>query len=189
MNDIKVLIDKICRGDTQAFRTIVTEHQRLVFHIVARMIDRVEDREDICQDVFMNVFEHLPTFQFNAKLSTWIAQIAYHRCINYLEKKRIPLFYDLDAEGDFEMQPGNSPSPEEYAEYQDISSRLHREIAKMPIQYRTIITLYHLQHMPYKEIAEVMKLPEGTVKNYLFRARKWLKEQLAGTYAQEDIWS
>ncbi|MBN2008689.1 sigma-70 family RNA polymerase sigma factor [candidate division KSB1 bacterium] len=189
MNDIKVLIEKIIRGDTRAFQTIMNDYQRLVFHIVTRMVDRVEDREDICQDVFIKVFENLSKFQFNAKLSTWIAQIAYNHCLNYLEKKRIPLFNDLDIDGDFEMQPGDMISPEEYTEQQDMTARLQQAISAMPIQFRTIITLYHLQHMTYQEIVEITHLPEGTVKNYLFRARKWLKDRLISTYAQEDIWN
>ena len=96
--------------------------------------------------------------------------------VNYLEKKRIPLFNDLDAERDFEMQPGNNPTPEEYAEQQDMSERLHHAIALMPIQYRTIITLYHLQQMQYREIAEILNVSEGTIKVRIFRALNNLKK-------------
>ena len=66
---------------------------------------------------------------------------------------------------------------------------LNDEIKKLPIQQKTIITLYHLDEMSYKEIGEIMNLPEGTVKSYLFRARKTLKEQLLQKYQKEEIYS
>ena len=186
--DSKELIQKICAGDTQAFRIIVEENQRLVYHVVSRMVDRLEDRDDLCQEIFFKIYENLHKFKHESKLSTWITQIAYNRCLNYLEKKRIPLHGDLEPDRTMDMYPQKSLTPEQHAEKEDISQRLLVAIEKLPIQYRTIITLYHLQQMQYREIAEVMQMPEGTVKSYLFRARKWLKEQLTTIYSVEDIW-
>ena len=61
------------------------------------------------------------------------------------------------------------------------------EIDRLPVLYGTILSLYHLEEMSYREIADVMQLPEGTVKSYLFRARKMLKERLSSAYAEEDL--
>ena len=83
--------------------------------------------------------------------------------------------------------PGNQAQPDEVAETTDLSSRLLIEIERMPIQFRTILTLYHLEEMKYHEIAEILQLPEGTVKNYLFRARKKLKERLLVKYRVEEL--
>ena len=98
MSDTKRLIDKILAGDNNAFKSLIEEYQRLVSHIVFRMINREADREDICQDIFIKVFQNLAEFKFESKLSTWIAKIAYNRCINFLEKKRIPLLDDFSPE-------------------------------------------------------------------------------------------
>jgi len=153
------------------------------------MVPNITDREDLCQDVFLKVYKNLSKFRFDSKLSTWIARIAYNGCINFLEKKKVPLYDDLDdSEQSVERFTDNEFRPDDITEGRDISSRLRGEIEKLPIKYRTIITLYHLDEMSYNEIADVMDLPEGTVKSYLFRARKLLKQRLEENYRPEDLW-
>ncbi len=188
MKNQKVLVKKILAGNTKEFKTLIEQYQRLVSHIVFRMISKEADREDICQDVFIQVFQSLGNFKFESKLSTWIARIAYNRCINYLEKKKTPLFDDLSlAEESTETQSGDSFAPDTYTEHQDRSSRLQLEIDQLPVQFRTILTLYHLDEMKYHEISEILELPEGTVKSYLFRARKLLKQKLLVKYEAEEL--
>ena len=188
MKNQKVLVEKILSGNTEEFKTIVQKYQRLVCHIVFRMIHKQEEREDICQEVFIQVYQNLGNFKFESKLSTWIARIAYNRCINYLEKKKIPLFDDLSpAKESIETQSGDSFAPDTFTEHQDRSSRLQVEIDKLPVQFRTILTLYHLDEMKYHEIGEILELPEGTVKSYLFRARKLLKQRLTAKYKPEEL--
>ncbi|HEX9973677.1 MAG TPA: sigma-70 family RNA polymerase sigma factor [bacterium] len=188
MKNPKLLVEKILSGNIEEFKTLVEEHQRLVSHIVFRMIPKHADQEDICQDVFIQIYQNLGSFKFESKLSTWIARIAYNRCINYLEKKKTPLFDDLSPEEEtIETQSEDSIAPDTFTEHQDRSSRLQVEIDKLPIQYRSILTLYHLDEMKYNEIAEITGLPEGTVKSYLFRARKQLKERLLKKYVVEEL--
>jgi RNA polymerase sigma factor (sigma-70 family) len=188
MKNHKVLVEKILSGKTEDFRILIEEYQRLVSHVVFRMIPKQVDHEDICQDVFMQVYQNLANFKFESKLSTWVARIAYNRCINYLEKKKTPLFDDLSPEEEsFETQSEDSIAPDTFAEYRDRSFKLQREIEKLPIQFRTILTLFHLDEMKYNEIAEIMGLPEGTVKSYLFRARKLLKQRLTTKYKAEEL--
>ncbi len=152
------------------------------------MVSNESDREDVCQDVFVKVYQNLSKFQFEAKLSTWIARIAYNTCINYLKKKKVPLFEDhLKEEISIEETITDTSAPDDFAVEEDLSARLKYEINKLPPQFRAIISLYHLDEMRYTEIAEIMDLPEGTVKSYLFRARKLLKERLMSKYRQEEL--
>jgi RNA polymerase sigma-70 factor (ECF subfamily) len=186
--DSRLLVKKTLAGTKKAFESIIEGHQRLVSHIVFRMIQNASDREDVCQDVFLKVYQNLRGFQFEAKLSTWIARIAYNTCLNYLEKKRVPLFDDLTSEEKtIETVSDCSVRPDEIVEGREVFSLLQNEIEKMPVHYRTIVTLYHLDQMSYKEIGEMMELPEGTVKSYLFRARRLLKERLLTKYQREDL--
>ena len=193
MDESRQLVERILNGDKRAFEQLVSQHERLVGQIVGRMVANPRDHEDLCQDVFMRVFESLSGFKFNAKLSTWIAQIAFNRCINYLQKKRVPVFGDreLDITGETgeDTFSGDTPGPETILEEKDLSSRVRAEIAQLPPAQRTVITLYHLQDMTYDEIGKVMKLPSGTVKSHLFRARKKLKELLMARYELEEIWN
>ena len=79
-------------------------------------------------------------------------------------------------------------SPHQAAEEADISALLKTEIDELPAVFRTIITLYHLDELSYSEIGQIMNLPEGTVKSYLFRARQILKERLSAKYGKEELW-
>ena len=189
MRDWKTIINKILSGETDAFRFIIDDHRKLVMHIVFRMVNNPADREDLSQEVFVKVFQNLKRFKFQSKLSTWIGTIAYNHCVNYLEKMKVALYEDVRPEGetidDFGEQEA---SPLKSAETRDIATRLQREIQRLPIHYRTILTLYHVDEMSYKEIGEITGLPEGTVKNYLFRARKIIGKQLSDRYQQEDLW-
>ncbi|MGB2982198.1 MAG: sigma-70 family RNA polymerase sigma factor [Candidatus Zixiibacteriota bacterium] len=186
--DAELLVKKTLAGNKKAFESIIERHQRLVSHIVFRMIQNASDQEDICQDVFLKVYQNLRGFQFEAKLSTWIAKIAYNTCLNYLEKKRVPLFDDLTPEEKtIETVSDSSYRPDQVVEGKETSSVLRSEVEKMPVHYRTVLTLYHLDQMSYKEIGEMTELPEGTVKSYLFRARRLLKDRLLAKYQREDL--
>ena len=189
MGEGRELIARIVAGDAGAFAEFVRQYQRLVSHVVFRMIDNVHDREDLCQDVFLAVYEHLPGFRFDAKLSTWVARVAYNRCLTHLEKMRVPVWSDFAGEEQLcDVVPNDDKSPHEYVEDRDLSARVHGEIARLPVVFRTVLTLYHLDEMSYQEIGGVTGMPEGTVKSYLFRARKLLKERLLAKYRLEEIW-
>lgn len=190
MKECRILIERIKAGDKNAFRTLIEMHQRLVGHIVFRMISNAADRKDLCQDVFLKVYQNLAGFRHESKVSTWIATIAYNTCINYLQKKKVSLFDDHTPEDEsLENISGNHMLPDEFVEERDIASRLQNEIGKLDAHFRTILTLYHLDEMSYNEIAQIMDLPEGTVKSYLFRARKRLKKRLMSKYQKEEIWN
>jgi RNA polymerase sigma-70 factor (ECF subfamily) len=185
----KQLIERIAAGNPGAFRKLIETYKRLVSQIIYRNINNEADREDLCQEVFLKVFENLSGFQYQSKLSTWIAKITYNTCINYLEKKKVPLFDDFRPD-DITLDDFAAPvpSPDRDAETDDTMGRLMALVHKLPARYRTILTLYHLQEMSYAEIGEVLELPDGTVKNYLFRARKILREVLASEYEKEELW-
>ena len=89
MYDERELVTKVLAGDGKAFQLLIKQYQRLVWHIVTKMVHNEDDVKDISQDVFIQVYQKLETFQFNAKLSTWIATIAYRYTLNQL-KKNLP---------------------------------------------------------------------------------------------------
>jgi RNA polymerase sigma factor (sigma-70 family) len=186
--DSKFLIDSILAGNTGNFKIFIERYQRLVSHIVFRLVTNKADREDVCQDVFLKAYQNLSGFEFKSRVSTWVARIAYNTCLNHLTKKKAELFDDLSAEeNSMDSYSSASPSPHFLAEKRDLALRLHNEIEMLPMHHRTILTLYHMDEMSYAEIGEIMNLPEGTVKSYLFRARKSLKEKLLIKYQEEVL--
>jgi RNA polymerase sigma factor (sigma-70 family) len=185
----KRLVRRSLSGDPKAFEQLVKNHERLVTHVVCRMIRAERDREDICQEVFIKVYQNLSNFKFRCRLSTWIATIAFNTCRNHLEKRRVPLYEDIRPEEDLAADiKCDRPSPEDHVQSNDIAEHVRRQIEKLPVHYRTVLTLYHLENMSYNEISEITKMPEGTVKNYLFRARRLLKERLTAHYRPEELW-
>lgn len=177
MTDDQSLVSRVIRGDAGAFRTLIRLHERLVGHMVGRLIREDADREEICQDVFLKVYEKLPEFGFQSKLSTWIATIAYRHAINHLRKQRL-LTEELPDDERWQDRFVEKDHPGALLEAKDETEQIHRYIEELPIPYKTIVTLYHLESMSYTEIGEIMNMPEGTVKSYLFRARQVLKENL-----------
>lgn len=187
MAEDKRLVEKILTGDTTAFTELVEKYQNLVAHLVFQMLPRAADHEDLCQDVFIKIYRNLGFFHFEARLATWIAKITVNTCVNYLNKKKASLYADFNAGDDLDLLPANLAGPEDEAEQKDTTRHLKRLIEQLPVHYRTILTLFHLEEMSYQEICEVTALPEGTVKNYLFRARKLLKERLQACYPEEVL--
>ena len=182
------IIKQIQAGNNDAFRLFVDRYQRLVGHIVYRMVSDATSREDLCQDIFLKIYQNLNRFRFESKVSTWIAKIAYNTSINHLKKKKIPLFDDRTGEKVFlENISGDHELPDTFVEQKDRKSRIETEINQMNIRYRTILTLYHLEEMTYTEISQIMDLPMNTVKSDLFRARKNLRKKLMAKYQKEEI--
>ena len=189
MTETGRLVKQILSGDAKAFETLIEEHKQLVSHVVFRMISNPQDREDISQEVFIKVYQNLADFRFEAKLSTWIAQIAYNLSINYLRQKKMLSLEDFELTDDSQGHlVAENIQPDQSVERKDISERLKNEIDDLPVQFRVIVTLFHLDQMSYNEIGRILNLPEGTVKSYLFRARKVLKDRLLSKYQLEDLW-
>lgn len=187
-NRDKELVKNILEGDRNVFRELIDRYEKLVIHVVYGMLPNKSDLDDICQDVFIKVYENLGRFNFQAKLSTWIARIAYNTTLNFLAKRKYALYEDLENfENDPAMAKNASESPVDWTEKRESAEILRRELEKIPARYGTILSLYHMEEMSYHEIGEVLNLPAGTVKNYLFRARKMLKERLEKQFERKEL--
>jgi RNA polymerase sigma factor (sigma-70 family) len=191
------LVEKVLSGNASAFGEIITNTERLVAQIVFKMVNNAEDRKDLSQDIYLGAFRNLSQFRFQSKLSTWIGRIAYNTCLNYLEKKKFVLPGNLQIEnnsGEGNHGITNNPGAD-YSGYiaelklfeKERFEIVRAEIEKLPPIYRTLITLYHNEELTYEEIRQITTLPEGTVKNYLFRARKVLKDGLLRQYKKDEI--
>ena len=187
------MVDRVLRGDTQAFGLIVRNTETLVAQVVFKMVGPTEDRKDIAQDIYLKVFRKLDSFRFESKLSTWIAQVAYNTCLSWLEKKRLVLPGDLYGTNDdpeslhADAAGGTADESDGPLLQKQRAVILQAEIDRLPPVYRTLITLYHQEEISYGEMAQITALPEGSVKSYLFRARKMLKENVLSKYKKEAL--
>ncbi|WP_380266301.1 RNA polymerase sigma factor [Hymenobacter caeli] len=191
------LVAQVLGGHTAAFGQLVRRTEGLVTQLVFKMIRHPADRPDLAQEVYLKVFKNLAGFKFQAKLSTWVGQIAYNTCLHYLEKKQLVLADPAEPAPDDPAEAGRrgppplvagpAYDPETALFDQDLAGILGAAIEQLPPLYRTLVALYHQQELSYEEIGQITSLPEGTVKNYLFRARKLLKQRLLATYHRDDL--
>ena len=172
----KEVVTRILNGDMRAFELLVKQYERLVFYVIRRLLKDQHAAEDICQDVFIKVHKSLVRFSFQSKLSTWIARIAYLTSVNHLRKYNREKAADYPD--DIENYHFTVETPEQLLTKKDTANYVEQLILQLPEKYRTVLTLYHLNEFSGAEIEEITGMPEGTIKSYLFRARKLLKEKL-----------
>lgn len=173
MSDDRTIVRQVLDERPGAFERLVARHERLVWHIVLKMVANRDDAHDLVQEVFLRVYRKLAQFRFDASLATWIGRIAYSVALRFLERKRPEV--ELFEEQAFES---TAPGPERVAEAADTESRVALALATLPPVRQTIVSLYHLQDLSIDEIAAVTGLPAGTVKSHLYRARQRMKRAL-----------
>jgi RNA polymerase sigma-70 factor (ECF subfamily) len=181
MSEDEELVQAVLARAPRAFERLVARHQKLVWHMVYRMVQHPEDARELSQEVFLRVYERLDQYRGESSLSTWIGRVAFSIAGRHLEKKKLPMHEARETEEDAEpawQQVSDGFDLEAACADHETMQLLQQAIDKLPALQRTLVTLYHLEEMGIGEIAEVAGLPEGTVKNYLFRARAKLRATL-----------
>lgn len=173
MSDDRTIVRRALDQRPGAFEQLVARHERLVWHIVLKMVANREDAGDLVQEVFLRVHRKLGQFRFDASLSTWIGRIAYSVALRFLERKHPDV-----APFDDEAHASGTAQPDRVAEANDAKRRVALALAALPPVPRTIVSLYHLQDLGVDEIAAMTGLPPGTVKSHLYRARRRMKQIL-----------
>jgi RNA polymerase sigma-70 factor (ECF subfamily) len=174
----ETLVERCQAGDHEAFTELVERYKHRVHWVVRRMIGGPDD-EDLTQEVFLRAYQGLADFRYESKLSTWIYKIARNLCLSELRKRARQGEHVSMEEGEEKVHrllPESGHGLEEQIEREDISRKVRALIERLPVHYKTVLTLYHLNHVSYEEIAEIMEVPLGTVKTYLHRARLRLRD-------------
>ncbi|GAB4333179.1 MAG: RNA polymerase sigma factor RpoE [Calditrichia bacterium] len=174
MENEKVLVERILSGEEAAFAELVQKYQNLVYHIILRLVPNPHDQEDLFQEIFLKIYRGLANFRGESKLSTWIGRITFNTCMKFMKRSFREADFNLNEDLTGEIAESNWEKVGEA----ERSLQLHRAVSELPKTYRLLIELFHFQELSYKEISEITDMPEGTVKNYLFRARKALRQIL-----------
>lgn len=185
------VVRQVLAGDKDAYATLVQRHQRRMVGFLQRMVGDRDTALDIAQEAFVKAWLALARYDDKWRFSTWLYSIASNAAIDHLRTRKMKLT-SLDEPietGDSEMQrelPATGQSPAEIAEGSELRVRLEAAIEQLPAEYRRLILLRHPVGKSYEEIAEMTRLPMGTVKNRIFRARQRLKE-LLGDLLPADV--
>ncbi len=181
------LIERVCSGDLDAFEGIVERYKKKVYYIAYDIVGDHHEAEDVSQEVFIKMYRALDHFRKDAKMSSWLYQIAVNTSIDSLRRKKAKPHInveDLDQVGVREQSLA-SASPEANPERRAVASIMQRHIDqaldKITPQERAVFVMRHYNEFKIREIADVLDVSSGTVKSLLFRALKKLRKELSSS--------
>ncbi|MBM3495198.1 MAG: sigma-70 family RNA polymerase sigma factor [Armatimonadetes bacterium] len=177
------------------FEEIFELHYRRVYRLIYRMVRNESDAADLTQETFIRVYRALPRLRLDCARAAWVRRIATNLCVDFVRRRRLNLvsagtMLPEQIDGSVGV---NGPTSDDHQDpahlfMRDESARMvHRAVDSLPPDYRTVILLHHLEDMRVDEIAEVLRVPVGTVKSRLSRARQALHRKLAVHFAPEAL--
>ncbi len=169
------LFSQITADDERAFTVFVKRYKDRLFNFVARIIPERETAEDILQETFLRVYNQRKNYSPDYALSTWVYTIALNLVRSELRKRKLRRYMSLDflkEQSDIELPDRTNLEPGM------LKPLLEKAVKTLPEEYRIAFILCDINRLPYNEIAEVMRVPVGTVKSRINRARSMLREKL-----------
>ena len=177
-------VQETLRGDRNAFGRIVDRYTPVVYSLASRYLGSSEDAEDATQEIFTRAFEALGRFRLGNRFYPWMYTVA----LNHLKAMRskaarrglrtLLQFTDRTASDDDERSLAR---PDQVLEQREGERLVRQALSRLPPKYRRIIILRQMDELPVADVAEILDLPEGTVKTHLHRARRLLAAEIAGT--------
>jgi RNA polymerase sigma-70 factor (ECF subfamily) len=174
-------------GEVDAFEVLVRRHQKRMLNIAYRIIGSYEEACEIVQDAFISAYKNIKGFKGKAKFSTWLYTIVINHSRNRLKQLKTRRYREAYSTNnpittpDGEIQadpPSNAPSALDRLEAQDVQQQVQGCINILDAEFREVIILRDIQGFSYDEISVMLKVPEGTVKSRLFRAREGVRDCL-----------
>ena len=169
---------RVQEGDTQIFGTLVDRYEQKLKRYGKRFLSQHEDIEDAVQDVFMSAYRNIQGFDLSLRFSPWIYRIAHNSFVNTLRKNdRNPLALDFDTLVSF---GSHTDSVETESEQREMRALIEHGLGSLPPKYREILILHYTEDLPYKDIADILQIPMGTVSVRIKRAKEALRKTLEG---------
>lgn len=175
------LIEDVLKGQKKAFEYLQKKYEKIIATLIRRMIKDEDDVQDLIQETFIKAYNSLTMYKKEYSFSSWLYRIASNNCIDFLRKKKLPMISITqnvsDEEHNFDIKD-EEPTPDLTIMLEERKRVLEKAMNDLPDNYREIIRLRHIEEMDYLQIAEHLKIPLGTVKAQIFRARKMLYSYL-----------
>ncbi len=176
------------RGDEAAFGDLMQLHYEKVFRRVVAIVRNEHDARDLCQEIWLGVWQQISTFRGEARFSTWLYSLASRRALDHLRKRRrwfdrfLPLYGGNDAGTDepkLAVEPTDPGAhPRDQTEAWETTQRIEEAMASLPPALRAVLALREVEGLSYAEIAETLHCPTGTVMSRLHQARRLLIQKL-----------
>ncbi len=178
------LVERVQRGDKQAFGLLVSKYQRKLLRLLSRLIRDPAEVEDVAQETFIKAYRALPAFRGESAFYTWLYRIGVNTAKNYLvaQGRRAPTTTGFNSEEAETFDDGEQlrdiNTPERLMMSRQIGQTVEIAMEALPEELRTAIVLREIEGMSYEEIAGIMECPIGTVRSRIFRAREAIAEKL-----------
>jgi len=184
------LIKVAQKGDTVAFGELVALYDAKVMNLAISLLGSKEDAQDIYQEIFTKVFKSLKKYRFKSEFFTWLYRITVNTCLSYRKQRgkrqeRYPFSIDRNPEGPYDIPDPDSTEADENVLKSEMSEIVKRAVDSLPPRQKAVIVLRHYHQKKIREIAEIMNLNEGTIKGYLFRAVRSMKDKVEPYYQGE----
>jgi RNA polymerase sigma factor (sigma-70 family) len=183
-----ILVQQARVGDQDAFEILVNRYSALLFLLISRMVGDEHLAHDVLQHVFLQLYRSLPTLVPGGTLRAWLSQVARHRSIDELRRRRLILFSDIEPFPDggeyacLITLPDPDLQPEEQVELHELRQRLLDAIETLPMRYRAVVLLRYTTQLSFREIGQALSIPEATAKTYFYRAKKPLRRLLESEF-------
>lgn len=176
MKDQEKIIARARRGDADAFEQLVVAYREQVFRLALRMCGSEADADEVGQEAFLSAWKALPNFRGESQFSTWLYQLTTHAAIDLMRREK----RQIAAADITEVSAADpAPSPQQQAEQSEQREIVRDAILQLAPEQREVVVLRFMEELSYEEIGAVLKLPSGTVKSRLNRAKAQLKEILS----------
>lgn len=179
------IIEQARKGDPLAWETLVVRHTRRIYNLCFRFVGRVDQAEDLTQEVFLKVFRNLSSYDAGSgQFVTWMMSVGRNLLIDhYRQSKDDRVTVSVTAENDDELGildslPTSEPNAHAEMERNERAVLLRRALDKLPPQLKEAVILRDLEELSYEEIEQILKIPEGTVKSRINRGRLELAKTL-----------
>jgi RNA polymerase sigma-70 factor (ECF subfamily) len=169
-------------GDRDAFGMLVERYEQKLSHYGKRFLRVDEDIQDSVQEVFIRAYRNIRSFDTSQRFSPWIYRIAHNAFVNELRKRSRNPFFTIDLDS-LVSHPQSPDVPEQGAHERDMKEMVAKGLETLPPNYREVLILFYEEDLSYKEIADVLQVPIGTVGVRVRRA----KEALARAYATMNL--
>jgi RNA polymerase sigma-70 factor (ECF subfamily) len=177
--DDRELVGRARRGDQEAFTQLIVQYQVPLYNMALRMVGGPDDAADIAQDAFLRAWEKIQTLR-DAPFKSWLFQIAANLCYDHFRRgRRFGVMPDDDREAKVVPLGIATPDPQERAEANERHRLVKAAIGRLDPEMRIAIILRDVNGMRYDEIASVLRVPLGTVKSRIARARAAVQDELS----------
>jgi RNA polymerase sigma-70 factor (ECF subfamily) len=167
---------RVQQGDSEIFGVLVDRYEQKLLRYGRKFLSRPEDVQDIVQDVFIRAYRNIQSFDSTQRFNPWIYRIAHNAYLNTMRRNSLaPISVDFDTV--LVHFKYDDPSESE-REQKDMRDLIERSMNDIPAKYREVLILHYFEEMPYKDIADVLQIPVGTVSIRLRRAREALKKNI-----------